>query len=601
MFVKNIKKKSFSEEEEEDSDLIINNDEFFIFNDFKENNNLLFLSKNKISKKINNEQKNNYQNNNRILLKNPKYPKLINNDNNFQNNNVKSLNKNTNNEEKTIFSKITEDLYLDSLNKIKPKKNIFDINKIKDDNYNKLTVENYLFTCADKENSKNNKIINDFIERKNKEHICKKIAINQKNNTIDNGSKKLSSDHKKFKRSKGARSPEQFLDDQKLLEEKHKQYIDKLIKLHNEEINLCLKDRPTISKQSEKLANMNKNSNKNVHIKLYEEYNIKKKNIEEKSKVTFTLDEYIFGSKKKLDNEQIIESAKRLYKDYEKMKNNLNENKMKKLNDIKNLSSNSLINKNSKDIISKRFIEIYKKVLNELFQKNINDIFDFAFGDFLLFIFKLQLVEKDYNIIINNNKQKYKNILLNINESSKTKNEAIKNNKTEMKQYPYKKDNWKEEQKNSFRKIRNISPEEERNRKNMFDISNKILKRNTFLKTKSVGKKSINNNETLLENEPELKQAKEAWKIITKNKTFNEEILGSSKRVLLFFLSLCGIYKGNINDILIKKEFPILLNEPPDNIISIQLSQQIYKNFFNYRNSIFNNAIEKNKPKKKRI
>ena len=272
MFVKNIKKKSFSEEEEEDSDLIINNDEFFIFNDFKENDNLFFLNKNKISKKIDNEQKNNYQNNNRILLKNPKYPKLINDDNNCQNNNTKSLNKNNNNEEKTIFSKITEDLYLDSLNKIKPKKNMFDINQLKDDNYNKLTVENYLFTCADKENSKNNKIINDFIERKNKEHICKKISINQKNNkkhTIDNGSKKLSSDHKKMKRSKGARSPEQFLDDQKLLEEKHKQYIDKLIKLHNEEINLCLKDRPTISKQSEKLANMNKNSNKKVHIKLY--------------------------------------------------------------------------------------------------------------------------------------------------------------------------------------------------------------------------------------------------------------------------------------------------------------------------------------------
>ena len=43
------------------------------------------------------------------------------------------------------------------------------------------------------------------------------------------------------------------------MEEKHKNYIDNLIKIHDEEINLCIKDRPTISKNSERLANLNKN------------------------------------------------------------------------------------------------------------------------------------------------------------------------------------------------------------------------------------------------------------------------------------------------------------------------------------------------------
>ena len=80
-----------------------------------------------------------------------------------------------------------------------------------------------------------------------------------------------------MKRTKCSRSPEQFLDDQKIMEEKHKTYIDNLIKMHNEELKLCFKDRPTISKQSEKLANMNKNTNKNIHLKLYEEFNIRKK------------------------------------------------------------------------------------------------------------------------------------------------------------------------------------------------------------------------------------------------------------------------------------------------------------------------------------
>lgn len=47
------------------------------------------------------------------------------------------------------------------------------ITKLKDNNYNKLTVENYLFIRADKENSKNGKIIHEFIERKNKEQKYK--------------------------------------------------------------------------------------------------------------------------------------------------------------------------------------------------------------------------------------------------------------------------------------------------------------------------------------------------------------------------------------------------------------------------------------------
>ena len=84
-------------------------------------------------------------------------------------------------EEKTIFSKIAEDLYINSLKEKTLRKNLFDINEIKDDNYNKLTVEKYLYSCADRENSKNKKIINSFIERKNREQICKKILINQKN------------------------------------------------------------------------------------------------------------------------------------------------------------------------------------------------------------------------------------------------------------------------------------------------------------------------------------------------------------------------------------------------------------------------------------
>ena len=593
MFPKQLRKKSFSDDEE-DSDLIINSDDFCTLNDYKANqNNLKKINRNQIIKNINTEQNKKSYQNNRIILSNPKVPKSSNEKINInikednKNNNIcneNHLNKINNNEERTIFSKITEDLYLDSLNNIKPNKLLFDLNKIKDDNYNKLTVENYLFTCADKENSKNKKIINDFIERKNKEQICKKITINQKSNHKNTfgGEKNYSSEHKKMRRIKCSRSPEQFLDDQKIMEEKHKTYIDNLIKMHNEEINLCLKDRPTISKQSEKLANMNKINNKNIHLKLYEEYNTRKKNNEEKNKNTFIMSDYEFGLNKKLDNEQIIENAKRLYKEYEKKKNNYNDNQIKQLNDIKILSSNILINKNSKDIISKRFIDIYKNVLNEVFNKKISDIFDIGYGDFLLFIYKLGLVDKNYNEKIND-KEKLKNNI----------NSVENHNQNDIKQFSYR----KKEQNDNIKKLINISSEEEKNRKNKVDYSYKLLKKNIF-KTKSAEKKSLNNKENIYINDPLLQLAKEAWKIINKTKTFNEDILASSKTILLFFLSLCGIYKGNINDMFIKHELQFLLNNKSD-LFNIQIVKQIYKYFFLFRNSFINNVIEKNKPKKK--
>ena len=594
MFYKNVRKKSFSDEDEE-SDLIINNDEFCTVNENKAiDENLLKQNKNQHNYT---EQKKNNNTNNRIFLKNPKIPKLIGDklstkdNNNIININTDKNNKINNSEEKTIFSKITEDLYLDSLKNMKPKKNIFDLHRKTDDNYNKLTVENYLFTCADKENFKNKKIIDEFIERKNKEQLCKKIAIKKhNNNNLEINEKQFSSEHKKTTKPKGtSRSPEQFLDDQKIMEIKHKNYMDNLIKIHNQEINLCIKDRPTISKQSEKLANLIKNDNKDIHLKLYEEFNKRKKNKEEKNKEeknknNFIISEYESILNKKIDNEQIIECAKRLYNEYEKKKNAINENEIKKLNDIKNLSSNSLISKNSNDIISKRFLNLYRNSLNLLFKKNISDAFDFAFGDFLAFIYKIGMVSKDYN-----NEQiereKFKRILMNVNinpEIIKIENNDnnIKNIKTEIKPYSFKKN-------------------EDKNIKSKIEYSYKVLKMNTFLKGKSAGKKKNNNNTVIInENEKEYKLVKEAWKIITKNKSFNGEIIAPSKNVFLFFLSLCGIYKGDINTIFIKKELPFLLNDK-SGLFNMETAKHIYKYFSLFRKSIIGNSIDKNKPQKK--
>ncbi len=50
----------------------------------------------------------------------------------------------------------------------------------------------------------------------------------------------------------------------------------------------------------------------------------------------------------------------------------------------------------------------------------------------------------------------------------------------------------------------------------------------------------------------------DAWKIITKNKIFKTDLLDPSLRVLIFYLSVLGIYNENLNQVLMKKEFPFL-------------------------------------------
>ena len=573
-----INKKYISEEEEE-SDLIINNDELWINekkinseikNNFNNNNKNILYNISVLS----NSNKNNYvdipsQNYTKsaqIINENKKKIKInnngIDNTNEYNSANIKYIN--TYNDEKTIFSKIAEDLYIDNMDNKRSKKSFFDISKGKEDNYKKLTVENYLFTCADKENTKNNKKISNFIERKAKEIQFKKIGLEyeklRKISQFDSF-KRLSNVQKKIKRPKNSRSPEQFLDDQKNFEEKHKIYIDNLIKRHNEEINLRLKDRPTITKKSIHLANMNKNHNKNIYLKLYEEFDNKKKKQDEKNKNNMLLEEFNSNTNrnKKLVNEKIIENAKRLYEEYKKKTDSINENEINQLKTIKNLSTLTLINKNSNNIISKKLINNYKTELKSVFNKNLSDNFQINFNDYLLLIYKLGFTEKNYKKIIIENK-KINNLILNNFQN----NYNIKNKK------------------NILLSDREKSEE-----------NKKINKKSLYLKTMSSGKKRS-------ELDIEFKLAKDSWKIITKSKTFNRESLGSSINVLMFFLCVCGIYKGEINNSIIENEFSFILKDK-ENLIDINMAKNIYKHFSVFRKRAIKNIYRKFKSTKKEM
>ena len=464
MIGKKINKKLISDEEDE-NDLIINNDD-----DFYGENDLKFSQKKNIEIKVDynppkdsefllsqkGEATNDSKTNERSTNKNIFTPVP-----NNQNANINT--KETVTEEKTIFSKITEDLYLDNKIYLKPKKIYFDISKAKEDSYNKLTIENYLFTCADKENSKNNKIINDFLERKTKEQNNKKLGNDPEKDEVENlmEVKRVYTDRKKEKNGKhGGRSPEQFLREQKILEEKQKNNLDKLIKKYDEEEKNFFKDKPTINKQSQKIANMKKSGNKDIHLKLYEEYNIKKQKMEEKNKNYIMINENNNTNKsKKINNEEIIENAKRLYHDYEKRRNIKKENRIKKLNDIKNMSAISLVEKRSNVIINKKLINKYKNELHSLFKKEISDLFDISFSEYLTFIYKLGIVQKDYNG--QNDKEKKINI--------STSNNLVKN-------FNYKINNFETEHYDNT------------NIKNKIIFSQHILKRNTFSRSRSAEK-----------------------------------------------------------------------------------------------------------------
>ena len=169
MCSKEINKKSINEEED-DNDLIINTDDFCMENEQKNNQkkNLEIKVEYNPSKEqdippssqkieITNESKSNEISTNKNIFTPVPKPQILNTNDS----------KEVTGEEKTIFSKITEDLYSDNKLYLLPKKVYFDIGKANEDNYNKLTIENYLFTTIQKISLKSKDYI--VIEKKKKE------------------------------------------------------------------------------------------------------------------------------------------------------------------------------------------------------------------------------------------------------------------------------------------------------------------------------------------------------------------------------------------------------------------------------------------------
>jgi len=458
---------------------------------------------------------------------------------------------------KSIFSKISEAIYEHDKNKEKyPNKKVLNLEKITEDNYNQLTEEAYLYSIVNKKNNENKKIITKFLERKKKEEKSKKIGIENDSALIFETLKDLKRSNNLTDRNrsfKSSRTLLEFLQDQKLKEEKHQMLLKKNEILKNEKINLIIRDRPYLNEESIKIMNSINRNKKDIHSRLYEEYKLKEKREKQKQKEIILLTK---SKEKKISQKEIEENSKRLYSSNIK-KNRINEIQ-KNLNSNNYSTINPSINKNSNEIIFKRFIKKLEDSFENICGKKIKEEFELSYLEFLNLLYYAGFTNKNYSEIID--KKFNDNILLNKKQS------------LGMKYYLS----------NDFI-LDNIICKRDK-----LDISSKTEE---SIKMNNKKYKEIKNNlnkQHFFKNEIEYKLSKDAWKLIIGNKKFNDKEISYSIKIIYFFLNVFG-NKDNFNKY-IKKEFSE--NIKVLNVLNnLNQSDYIYKYFQIFRNNAINKLL----------
>ena len=445
--------------------------------------------------------------------------------------------------QKSIFSKISEILYNSYNDEVSQHKSSLNYKNSQEDNYNQMTSDQYLYKLADK---KNNHVKNSLIVEKMENKKYQKI-LNDNHYYSEDKNEELFSTKRYYRRR--IRTPEEFLEDQAKFLDKHNKHIEKMVSEQNKKFQKLIKDKPSISNDSRKIANnLRKTGDKNIFDKLYNDFSLRENNRKEIIKKRYDNNN---GMNKTLSKEMIKQNSERLYKEYLKKKSFLSENKNKQNKYFKNMVLTKFANKNSNNILYHKFLTNYKNILNSHFNKTVEDNFDINFHDYLKIIKELGVINDDY--------------------ISAFKSEEEKSHKNIMKEL-------------SLHNFANIW--KGNNNNNMINLN-----RSTNFKVLGINKKSIT-KKNQCKNNGEYKLIKDSWKIITKTREFSMEQYGNTKRLLYFFLSLLGIYDGNLNNNFIKNELTFLL-EKNKNIIDENLSKQIFKFFYNFRKLIFENLIYK--------
>ena len=563
---------TYSAEEENDEDespIINNNDEFVIVNEFpQKQNNKSICNINKLehhrakSKKINENFKINTPKTKFGIPHMNFYSLLLQGDDNLSLDNKNKLKKCKINQKKqnskmknyldiskkngkSAFIKISEDIYTKF--KSKPNKEVRDINKMEEDAYNKMTSELYIKTCENRENLKNRKIVQDFLDRKAKEDTFKKIGIEcdkkDEMKKLQDPKRALSVTDRNIT-FKSTRKLAQFLQDQK-----QKNNFDRKNKIKNNKKipkpikgNILPQDSTYIFSEDKNYDSYSEFS-KNLDIYDFDKISLKsenesflrnndkfKENEEEKEKIvnkTFEMEKELINpgpnfslvNKKNPKQKQENFIREKSSKIYPKPKQNIkkNEKNEKKEKNLKE-SSSTTTSKKSTENLSKKFINLYKDTLMKYLGQKYENEFDINYPAFLLILYNVGFTNKNYSTLIENS-------LIDIDNKS-THSKEISNFS-----------------------ISNSSL-------NMSQLSDK--KNVKYFKKDSSGGKSLEDEAEKYTNtfkyDKEFQLSRDAWKIITEKQIFDEEIGISSKKVFLFFISVLGLCKEEKSEKYLKKE-----------------------------------------------
>ncbi len=294
-------------------------------------------------------------------------------------NNSNHKNTSNSNTKKTIFTKLSEQMYNNIL-KNKDFQNIYD--------YESFTNESLLqkFNQVEKKshqiNEQNRKTIKDFIIRNEKKKTDKSKIVSPQTNK----NKKIES-NKKI-------NLDEFLTKQNKFTEKRRQTIEIMSKKIENERYKNMREKPLINSKSNQIIYAKKNTSekkKDIHSKLYEEYSEKKKHR------TIQSDDIDESKEKKLTKKN-NDIYKKLYENSKERSLSQRENERKLLNQV---SKSFVVNRNSNEILAQKFLKKYESEITINFNKKADDNFNINFSEFLLLLNKIGFIIKNYSSLNN--------------------------------------------------------------------------------------------------------------------------------------------------------------------------------------------------------
>ena len=479
---------------------------------------------------------------------------------------------------KSIFPKISEDIYTQF--KSKPNKEVRDINKMEEDAYNKMTSDPYIQTCENRENLKNRKIAKEFLVRKAKEDTFKKIGIECDRNFE---MKKLQDPKRAFSVTdrninfKSTRTLAQFLHDQnQKINRRNKKkknnkkavqnkgnilpqdstYIfsenknDELYSEFSNDFNIYNFDNISMQYDSESLLQNNDRfkSNDEEEKFINKTFELEKELI--KPGVNFSL----INNKEEEKKEKNINKENNKNEDKKKLTNNKNDKKDKNIKE----SSSTSTSKKSNDNLYKKLINIYKDTIFDSIGKKMENDFDINYSAFLLILYKNGFTNKNYCALLSAENDFDKQSV----QSKEISDFSISNSSLSM---------------------------------SLISSNKKI---NKYKKDSMAGKSledEVEKYRNTFKYDKEFQLSIDAWKILTDKQTFDEELSISSKKVFLFYISVLGICKDEKSEKFMRKECPFFFEDKKIIQQFNNINKYIYKYFGLYKMNAMDNLVNPDK------